>query len=112
MRKTEVYQIRLESQEKQQAFEVFQQLGISPAQAIRLFFRQVVRTQSIPFSIENNLHQDPKMLHLNQSTTTDTPETISPSSPATQYPPHQALESTDLDIFTQLNAILGENKGL
>ena len=55
MKKTEVYQIRLNREEKQQAFEVFQALGISPAQAVRLFFKQVVRTQSIPFSITQEL---------------------------------------------------------
>lgn len=53
MRKTEVYQVRLDSQEKKQAFAVFKQLGITPAQAVRLFFKQVVLTKSIPFSIEN-----------------------------------------------------------
>ena len=47
MRKTEVYQVRLDSQEKKQAFAVFKQLGISPAQAVRLFFKQVVLTKSI-----------------------------------------------------------------
>lgn len=56
MRKTEVYQIRLDAQEKQQAFEVFKQLGLTPAQAVRLFFKQVVLTQSIPFNIE---HKNP-----------------------------------------------------
>lgn len=56
MRKTEVYQIRLDTQEKQQAFEVFKQLGLTPAQAIRMFFKQVVLTQSIPFNIE---HKNP-----------------------------------------------------
>ncbi|MBF7683180.1 type II toxin-antitoxin system RelB/DinJ family antitoxin [Acinetobacter sp. B5B] len=59
MRKTEVYQIRLDSQEKKQAFAVFKQLGITPAQAVRLFFKQVVITKSIPFSIENqNINVD------------------------------------------------------
>ena len=53
MRKTEVYQVRLDSQEKKQAFAVFKQLGITPAQAVRLFFKQVVLTKSIPFAIEN-----------------------------------------------------------
>ncbi len=53
MAKTEVYQIRLDSEEKKQAFAVFKQLGLTPAQAIRMFFRQVVLTQSIPFNIEN-----------------------------------------------------------
>ncbi len=47
MRKTEVYQVRLDSQEKKQAFAVFKQLGITPAQAVRLFFKQVVLTKSI-----------------------------------------------------------------
>ena len=32
---------------------MFKQLGITPAQAVRLFFKQVVLTKSIPFSIEN-----------------------------------------------------------
>jgi addiction module RelB/DinJ family antitoxin len=53
MRRTEVYQVRLDMHEKKQAFAVFKQLGISPAQAIRLFFRQVVMTRSIPFPIEH-----------------------------------------------------------
>lgn len=53
MPKTEVYQIRLDAKEKQQAFEVFKQLGLTPAQAVRLFFKQVVLTQSIPFNIEH-----------------------------------------------------------
>ncbi|MBV6589391.1 type II toxin-antitoxin system RelB/DinJ family antitoxin, partial [Acinetobacter baumannii] len=47
MRKTEVYQVRIDSQEKKQAFAVFKQLGITPAQAVRLFFKQVVLTKSI-----------------------------------------------------------------
>ena len=69
MRKTEVYQIRLDSQEKKQAFAVFKQLGITPAQAVRLFFRQVVLTKSIPFSIENqniNVMKIMKLKHLQQ----------------------------------------------
>ena len=69
MRKTEVYQIRLDSQEKKQAFAVFKQLGITPAQAVRLFFKQVVLTKSIPFSIENqniNLEQLIKLRRLKQ----------------------------------------------
>ena len=63
MRKTEVYQVRLDSQEKKQAFAVFKQLGISPAQAVRLFFKQVVLTKSIPFAIENqNINMEPIIL--------------------------------------------------
>lgn len=52
MSKTAVYQLRLDEQEKQEAFAVLAQLGISPAQAIRVFLRQVVATRSIPFQIE------------------------------------------------------------
>lgn len=62
MRKTDVYQIRLNSQEKNEAFEVFKSLGITPAQGIRLFLKQVVLTKSIPFNIEN-LHAEPPIQH-------------------------------------------------
>ena len=37
-----VYQVRLDSQEKETGIAVFVQFGISPAQAVRLFFKQVV----------------------------------------------------------------------
>jgi addiction module RelB/DinJ family antitoxin len=46
------YQIRLSDDEKTAAFSVFRELGITPAQAVRLFFRQVVETSSIPFPIK------------------------------------------------------------
>lgn len=99
MRKTEVYQIRLDSQEKKQAFAVFKQLGITPAQAVRLFFKQVVLTKSIPFSIENqniDLEQLIRLRKMKQdqkvSETTNTATT----------------EDDDFDLFEELNAILGE----
>lgn len=46
-----LYQFRLDAEEKQQAFAVFAELGIKPAQAMRLFLRQVTATHSIPFDI-------------------------------------------------------------
>ena len=46
------YQIRLSDDEKTAAFSVFRELGITPAQAMRLFLRQVVETRSIPFPIK------------------------------------------------------------
>ncbi len=46
------YQIRLSDDEKTAAFSVFRELGITPAQAVRLFLRQVVETRSIPFPIK------------------------------------------------------------
>lgn len=100
MRKTEVYQVRLDSQEKKQAFAVFKQLGMTPAQAVRLFFKQVVLTKSIPFVIENqsiNMEQLLKLKKLKQE----------------QQPLSHAETSTafneDDDIFAELNAILGES---
>ncbi|WP_174492908.1 type II toxin-antitoxin system RelB/DinJ family antitoxin [Acinetobacter sp. Marseille-Q1623] len=98
MRKTEVYQVRLDSQEKKQAFAVFKQLGITPAQAVRLFFKQVVLTKSIPFAIENqniNMEQLLKLKKIKQEQA-------------------QSIEDSPLshldedDIFAELNAILNE----
>lgn len=94
MRKTEVYQVRLDSHEKKQAFAVFKQLGMTPAQAVRLFFKQVVLTKSIPFAIENpniNIEQLLKNKKIKDI------ENIYES----------ALDEDD--IFTELNAILNEN---
>ena len=107
MRKTEVYQIRLDSQEKKQAFAVFKQLGITPAQAVRLFFKQVVLTKSIPFSIENqniNLEQLIKLRKLKQEQQ-NTQATPTPAPVSTDISP---LDDEDLDLFAELNALLGE----
>ena len=100
MRKTEVYQVRHDSQEKKQAFAVFKQLGITPAQAVRLFFKQVVLTKSIPFAIENqsiNMEQLLKLkkIKLEQSTALSS-ETMDDT-------------TIDDDIFAELNAILNES---
>ena len=100
MRKTEVYQVRLDSQEKKQAFAVFKQLGITPAQAVRLFFKQVVLTKAIPFAIENqsiNMEQLLKLkkIKLEQSTALSS-ETMDDT-------------TIDDDIFSVLNAILNES---
>ena len=112
MRKTEVYQIRLDSQEKKQAFAVFKQLGITPAQAVRLFFKQVVLTKSIPFSIENqniNLEQLIKLRRLKQEqkTATVTHES-NDSSISIQHNDEFLIDDGHLDLFEELNAILGE----
>lgn len=98
MRKTEVYQVRLDSQEKKQAFAVFKQLGITPAQAVRLFFKQVVLTKSIPFAIENqsiNMEQLLKLKKIKQEQSGSTSVTGS--------------ELDDDDFFAELNALLGES---
>jgi len=108
MRKTEVYQIRLDSQEKKHAFAVFKQLGITPAQAVRLFFKQVVLTKSIPFSIENqniNLDQLNRIRKLKQQQT----ELNLPADQALNMDQELILDDDHLDLFEELNAILGES---
>lgn len=107
MRKTEVYQVRLDSQEKKQAFAVFKQLGITPAQAVRLFFKQVVLTKSIPFSIENpniNLDQIIKLRKLKQQPHSD--EHSYTAQVTTDH--HSISDDEHLDLFEELAAILGE----
>ena len=52
MSQSSTYQIRLSEEEKKETFEIFESLGIKPAQAIKLFFAQVRTTHSIPFPIE------------------------------------------------------------
>lgn len=112
MRKTEVYQIRLDSQEKKQAFAVFKQLGITPAQAVRLFFKQVVLTKSIPFSIENqniNLEQLIKLRRLKQEQkTAAVTHESNDSSNSIQHNDEFLVDDDHLDLFEELNAILGE----
>lgn len=93
MRKTEVYQVRLDSQEKKQAFAVFKQLGMTPAQAVRLFFKQVVLTKSIPFTIENQNIDMEQLLKLKNTKRTENT---------------QKLALDEEDIFAELNAILNE----
>ncbi len=99
MRKTEVYQVRLDSQEKKQAFAVFKQLGISPAQAVRLFFKQVVLTKSIPFAIENQNINMEQLLKLRKSK----------ANQATEDSASNHLEDDHEDLFEELNALLGES---
>ncbi|NNH37306.1 type II toxin-antitoxin system RelB/DinJ family antitoxin [Acinetobacter terrae] len=108
MRKTEVYQIRLDSQEKKHAFAVFKQLGITPAQAIRLFFKQVVITKSIPFSIENqsiDLEQLYKIRKLKQQQSTLNGDVEHVVDADEEF----ILDDDHLDLFEELNAILGES---
>ena len=51
MSRSATYQVRLDENEKQQAFDALKELGITPSQAIRMFLRQVVVTRSIPFPV-------------------------------------------------------------
>lgn len=40
------YQIRLDEQEKQETFAVFSELGITPAEAVKLFFARPHHTDN------------------------------------------------------------------
>ena len=52
MTNSTMYQFRIDEQEKIETFEILHEMGIKPAQAVRLFFRQIRKTHSIPFPIE------------------------------------------------------------
>lgn len=44
--------IRMDSNVKKQAQEIFSELGMDTTTAINIFLRQVIRTHSIPFPLE------------------------------------------------------------
>ena len=45
-------QVHLEEQEKQETFSILHQLGLTPAQAVRMFFAEVRATHSLPFTVD------------------------------------------------------------
>ena len=45
------YQLRIDEKTKQDSFAVFEEMGMSPAEGMRVFLRMVARTKSIPFTI-------------------------------------------------------------
>ncbi len=52
MSNSTMYQFRIDEKEKAETFAIFEEMGIKPAQAVRLFFRQVRKTHALPFQIE------------------------------------------------------------
>lgn len=46
------YQIRIDENEKNETFKVLRDLGITPAQAVKMFFAQIRITHSIPFPLD------------------------------------------------------------
>ncbi|MDI9333107.1 MAG: type II toxin-antitoxin system RelB/DinJ family antitoxin [Cytophagales bacterium] len=48
-----MYQFRIDEKEKSETFAILENLGMKPSQAVRLFFRQIRQTKSIPFPIEH-----------------------------------------------------------
>lgn len=53
MSNSTMYQFRIDETEKAETFAILNELGMKPAQAIRLFFRQIRQTNAIPFPIEH-----------------------------------------------------------
>ena len=45
------YQLRIDQQTKLASFAVFRELGMTPAEGMRIFLTQVAKTHSIPFPI-------------------------------------------------------------
>ena len=52
MSKTETIRARVEPELKREAESVFKTLGLSPTEAIRLFYRQVTLRHGLPFTVE------------------------------------------------------------
>ena len=50
------YNIRIEQDLRDKAFSVLENYGLAPAQAIKLFLKQVADTQTVPLSF--NYHQN------------------------------------------------------
>lgn len=46
------FNLRLDKELRDEAFQVFEQYGLSAAQAFRLFLNQVAKTQKIPLSFD------------------------------------------------------------
>lgn len=51
MPRSTTYQIRIEDDLRNDSFELFRRLGLTPAQAIKMFLRQAVNTQSLPIPV-------------------------------------------------------------
>jgi DNA-damage-inducible protein J len=51
MRKTEQVNIRIEPEVKNAAEAVFRKLGLTPSQAIKMFYRQAALQQGLPFTV-------------------------------------------------------------
>ena len=49
--KTEPTSLRLDAEAKREAYLIFDQVGLKPAQAMNIFLRQVVLNKGLPFTI-------------------------------------------------------------
>ena len=53
------YNIRIEQDLRDRAFAVLEDYGLAPAQAIKLFLKQVADTQTVPLSFNHHQHKQP-----------------------------------------------------
>lgn len=53
------FNIRMDESLKERAFPVIESYGLTPAQAVKLFFNQIATTQTIPLSFEHNANRIP-----------------------------------------------------
>ena len=49
---TSTFNVRLDDELRTQATQIFEGYGLSPTQAIKLFFNQVVATKAIPLDFD------------------------------------------------------------
>lgn len=49
---TEPTNLRLDAHAKHQAYAIFEQVGLKPAQAVNLFLQQVVLHKGLPFDVK------------------------------------------------------------
>ena len=52
MNKSAIIHARIEPQTKSLAERILQKLGVSPTEAIRMFYRQITLRHGLPFSVE------------------------------------------------------------
>ena len=56
------FNIRMEEELKERAFPVIERYGLTPAQAVKLFLRQIADTQTIPLTLNHHATPVPNAL--------------------------------------------------
>lgn len=56
---TSTFNLRLDDELRHQATEVLSDYGLTPTQAIKLFFNQIVRTKAVPLSFDYEQEKRP-----------------------------------------------------
>jgi DNA-damage-inducible protein J len=62
MAQNATYQLRIDQQTKEASFAVFRELGMTPAEGMRIFLTQVAKTRAIPFPLNIPNEQTAKVL--------------------------------------------------